>query len=89
MSFEKAIESHKRLIKEIYKDKDVMYYICEIFEPKYKVNEIKIRAKTRNKLLADKSVKELPLKYHDTRYVVMTEVEIRKYLQNKIKEFER
>lgn len=66
-----------------------MYYICEIFEPKHKVNEIKIRAKTRNKLLADKSVKELPLKYLDTRYVVMTEVEIRKYLQNKIKEFER
>ena len=64
-----------------------MYYICEVFEPKHNVNEIKIRAKTRSKVLADTSVKELPLKYLDTRYVVMTEIEIRKYLQNKIKEF--
>ena len=87
MSEKKAIESHKRLMKEIYKDKDVMYYICEIFEPKHKVNEIKIRAKTRNKQLAKESIKDKTPRYHYERYVIFTESEIIDYLSN-IKEFE-
>lgn len=88
MSEKKAIESHKRLMKEIYKDKDVMYYICILFEqPDNNTKTIEIKAKTKNKQLAKESIKDKIPRYHYQRYVIFTESEIIDYLNN-IKEYE-